>query len=272
MTRNLSVLNLLSVILMIIVSYYSQSIRLNDNTIGGVSENYENLFTPPGYAFSIWGFIYLSLLIYCFFQLNRIFVSDKNTDFINQTGPWFIIANIANAAWVVAWLYENTFLSVILLFLSLGSLIMIIRNTNMERWDAPPKIIAFTWWPICFYAGWITVAAIANVAAHLTNIGWRRWFLNEQQWAVILIVVTVIINLLIVYRRNMREFALVGIWALVSLYLRHIDENNSMVAYTALAGSMVIFVYVSYHGYVNRKSNPMYKLLKGEDHPLKETP
>lgn len=264
MTRNLSVLNLLSVILMIIVSYYSQAIRLNNNTIGGVSEHYENLFTPAGYAFSIWGLIYLALLVYCFFQLNRVFVSDKNTEFIHQTGPWFIIANVANAAWVVAWLYENTLLSVILMFLILGSLIKIILNTNMERWDAPPKIIAFTWWPICFYAGWITVAAIANVSAHLSNVGWR-WLFSEQQWTIILIVIAVAINLLIVYRRNMREFALVGIWALVAIYVRHIGENNSLVAYTALAGSLVIFGYVSYHGYVNRKTNFMYQFVAGEN-------
>ena len=264
MTRNLSVLNLLSVILMIIVSYYSQAIRLNNNTIGGVSEYYENLFTPAGYAFSIWGLIYVALLIYCYFQLNRVFVSEKSVEFIHQTGPWFILANIANAAWVVAWLYENTLLSVILMFIILACLIKIILNTNMERWDAPPKIIAFTWWPICFYAGWITVATIANVAAHLTNIGWRRWALSEQQWTIIMLVVTVIINFLIVYRRNMREFALVGIWALVAIYVRQINENSG-VAYTALAGGIILLGYVSYHGYVNRKSNPMFHLLTGKE-------
>lgn len=265
MTRNLSVLNLLSVILMIIVSYYSQAIRLNNNTIGGVSEHYENLFTPAGYAFSIWGLIYLALLVYCFFQLNRVFVSEKDTEFIRKTGPWFILANVANAAWVVAWLYENTLLSVILMFLILASLIKIILNTNMERWDAPLKIIAFTWWPICLYSGWITVAAISNVSAHLTNIGWGRWLFSEQQWTVIVIVIAVVINLLIVYRRNMREFALVGIWALVAIYVRHVNENNPSVAYAALAGGIIIFGYVSYHGYINRKTNPMYQLVTGEN-------
>lgn len=264
MTRNLSVLNLLSVILMIIVSYYSQTIRLNDNTIGGVSDHYENLFTPAGYAFSIWGLIYLALLVYCFFQLNRAFEGAGETKFIKQTGPWFIIANVANAAWVVAWLYENTLLSIILMFIILASLVMVIRNTNMERWDAPFKIIAFTWWPICFYAGWITVATIANVAAHLTNIGWRGWFLSETQWTVIMLLVAVLINFLIVYRRNMREFALVGIWALVAIFVRH-TGGNATVAYTALGGAIVLFIYVSYHGHKNRKSNPMYKMIHGEE-------
>src|SRR5690606_23994053 len=107
------------------------------------------------------------------------------------------------------------------------SLIRIILKTNMERWDAPVKIIAFTWWPICLYSGWITVALIANVSAYLTKIGWDGMGLSEVTWTIILIAVTVAINLLMIARRNMREFALVGVWGLVALYVRHKDEIST---------------------------------------------
>lgn len=264
MSRNLSVLNLLSVLLLIIVSYYSQAIEINNNTIGSVSDQYQNLFTPAGYAFSIWGLIYISLVAYCIFQLIKVFGDDKDSEYIDHTGPWFILANLCNTAWVIAWLYEETWLSVILIFAALVCLILIIVRTNMERWDAPLKIIAFVWWPICFYAGWITVAAITNVAAYLTKLGWRGGFFSETQWAVLMILVAVIINFLIVYRRNMREFAGVGVWALVAIFVRH-NDGNSLVAYTALGGAILLFAYISYHGHINRKSNPMYKLVKGED-------
>lgn len=264
MTRNLSVLNLLSVILLILVSYYSQAIEINNNTIGSVSEQYQNLFTPAGYAFSIWGLIYLSLIVYTIYQLINAFGDkDDKSEYILKTGPWFIIANLANSAWVIAWLYEETWLSVILIFVALVSLIIIILKTNMERWDAPFKTIAFVWWPICFYSGWITVAAITNVAAYLTKIGWRGVIFSEEQWAVIMLVIAAIINLLMVYKRNMREFALVGVWAFVAIYVRHSD-GNSLVAYTALAVAIVTFAYISYHGHINRESNPMYKFVTGE--------
>ncbi len=263
MTRNLSVLNLLSVILLIMVSYYSQAIRLNNNTIGSVSDQYENLFTPADYAFSIWGLIFISLVLYSFFQISRAFFSEEETDFISRTGPWFIIANLCNAAWVVVWLFEETWLSVILMFMILFSLVMIIKRTRMELDDASFKIIAFSWWPICFYAGWITVATIANVAAYLTKIGWKERIFDEKQWTVVMLIVAVTINFLIVYRRNMREFALIGIWALFAIYQRHQDDSST-VALTALGGAIFLFVYVSYHGYVNRKSNPMYIFIHGK--------
>lgn len=259
MTRNLAIWNFLSVILTIIVSYFSQAVRLNKNTIGSVSDQYENLFTPAGYAFSIWGLIFIALLAYSIYQIHCAF-SDADSEIVDRTGPWFILANLANTAWVVAWLYEETWLSVILMFVILFSLIMIIWRTKMELWDAPLKVIAFAWWPICFYAGWITVAAIANVAAYLTKIGWKGWILSEEVWTIIMLAVAVIINLLIVYRRNMREFALIGVWGLVAIYVRHVDESE-MISYTALAGAAVIFGYISYHGYVNRKTNPMYSLV-----------
>ncbi len=264
MSRNLTILNLLSVILVIIVNYISQTLQFNNNTIGSLSQEYQNLFTPQGYAFAIWGIIFIALLVYSGYQIYCAFFSERDADFIAETGPWFAIANFANAGWVVVWLYEFTGLSVLFMFVILFSLIMIIRKTRMELWDAPLSTIAFTWWPICLYTGWITVATIANVASYLAKIGWDGWIFTERQWTIIMILVAVIINLLIIYRRNMREFAAVGIWALIAIYVRHSDRMP-VIAFVALGGAIIIGIYALYHGYLNRKTNPMYKLVKGDD-------
>ena len=61
MKKKLALLNLLSVILVIAVNYISQAIRINETTIGEVSNKYFNLFTPAGYAFAIWGLIFLTV-------------------------------------------------------------------------------------------------------------------------------------------------------------------------------------------------------------------
>ena len=139
------------------------------------------------------------------------------------------------------------------------SLVKIIINTNMERWDAPKEIIAFSWWPICLYSGWITVAAIANIALYLTKIGWNGAFLTEVQWTIVLMVVATLINLVIIYKRNMREFAAVGVWALFAIYIRH-QNSMEILAYTALACSAILLSVILFHGYSNRKSNPFFKL------------
>ncbi len=260
MEKRLAVLNFISVILIIAVSYISQTGIINGNTMGSLSAEYYNLFTPAGYAFAIWGVIFLSLLAFSGYQLYQGFSAKKDLEFLRKSGYWFLAANLANAAWVFTWLYELTGLSVLLMFLILFSLIKIILNTNMERWDAPLKILAFNWWPICLYSGWIAVATIANVSAYLAKIEWQAPFFSEEIWTVLLIVVAGIINSAIIHLRNMREFAAVGVWALVAIYFRHFDEIP-LISYSALIVAVAIFSNIIYHGWMNRETNPMYKML-----------
>jgi hypothetical protein len=260
MEKRLAVLNAISVVLVIAVSYISQTGVINGNTMGSLSAEYYNLFTPASYAFAIWGIIFLALLAFSGYQLFQAFKARKDLDFLRKTGYWFFIANMANVAWVFAWLNEFTGLSVLLMFLILFSLIKVILNTNMERWDAPLKIIAFSWWPNCLYSGWIAVASIANVSAYLVKIGWNAPFFSEEIWTVIMIAIAGLLNIAMIYTRNMREFAAVGVWALIAIYFRHFDEIP-LISYTALVTAVIIFSNITYHGWMNRKTNPMYKLI-----------
>lgn len=259
MKKTLALLNFISVLLVIAVNYISQAIRINETTIGEVSNKYFNLFTPAGYAFAIWGLIFLGLLAYGLFQIRRAYFSQKESPFIEQTGYWFIITNLLNCSWVFAFAYEFTDLSVLIMLGILFSLIKIILNTNMERWDAPIEIIAFVWWPICIYSGWIAVATIANIAAYLAKLNWDGGFFSETTWTISMITVATLLNLIMIFKRNMREFALVGVWALFAIYVRHNGEIQS-IAYSALTGSLVLLGAIFWHGFQNRKTNPFIKL------------
>jgi len=259
MKKKLSILNLMSVILVIAVNYISQIMEFNGTTIGEISSRYVNLFTPASYAFAIWGIIFLALLAYGIFQVRRVFFSEKESIFIEQTGYWFVLANILNCCWVFAFVYNYTGLSVIIMFGILISLIKIILNTNMERWDAPISTIAFIWWPICIYSGWISVATIANISAYLSKLNWNGGILSEQAWTISVIVLAIILNLWMIWKRNMREFALVGIWALFAIYIRHEGSYNP-IAYTALIGCVILLLTITIHGFKNRNTNPFKKL------------
>lgn len=261
MIKKLAIFNLLSVILVIGVNYISQSVRLNDLTIGEISAKYVNLFTPASYAFAIWGLIFLSLLVYAIFQVRRAFFSQKESTFIEQTGYWFVIANILNCSWVIAFVYDYTALSVLIMLGILFSLLKIVLNTNMERWDAPIEIIAFVWWPICLYSGWITVATIANISLYLTKMGWDGAFLSEEHWTIVMIIAATAINIAMIVYRNMREFAAVGIWSLLAIFVRH-NGSLDAIAYSALFCSFILLAAIGIHGYQNRKTNPMSKLME----------
>lgn len=258
MKKTLAILNAASVMLVVAVNYLSQVLRVNDTTIGERSAAYENLFTPAGYAFAIWGLIFLSLTAYVAFQLWRVFRGDKDSTFVEQTGYWFLCANVLNSAWVFAFIYDYTGISVLIMLGILLSLCKIIVNTNMERWDASFRVIAFVWWPISLYSGWIAVATIANIAAYLTKIGWDGFGIGDVEWTIAMILAATVLNLVMVWKRNMREFALVGIWALVAIFVRHRNAIDS-VANTAAICSAVLLVAIAGHAYRNRATNPIAK-------------
>ena len=258
MKKTLQIANIAALIVTIIFNYVAGAGLINGQTIGDISARYDNLFTPAGYAFSIWGLIYLMLAGFVIYQARGLFKKVENNDFILQIGWWFVSSCIANSLWLIAWIHDYLGLSVLLITVLLFSLMKIVVNTNMERWDAPFPKIVLLWWPFCFYSGWITVAVIANISAYLTKISWQGWGMSDPAWAIIMIIAAGLINLFMIVSRNMREFALVGIWGLTAVSVANWGTHQPIVI-TALVVSAILFVAISIHGYKNRATAPHIK-------------
>lgn len=259
MKKTLQILNGVALIGTIIINYLSNTGVFNGNTMASVSDKYHNYFTPAGYAFSIWGLIYLALIAFVIYQGRSLFKKVADEWPVLQIGWWFIISCVANSLWVIAWLYDYTAVSVILMMILLGSLIKIILATRMELDDLPIKKIAFVWWPFCLYSGWISVAFVADIAAWLTKIKWNGFGISEIVWTLIMIIVAGIINLFITWNRNMREFAIVGAWALIAIAVANWNGEQS-IKVTAIVVAVILLLSSGFHSYRNRKTNPLRNL------------
>ncbi|WP_310993515.1 tryptophan-rich sensory protein [Aequorivita marina] len=259
MKKTLQLANIITFIAMVFVNYLSGTGAINDTTIAEISEANNNLFTPAGYAFSIWGLIYLMLLGFIIYQSRSLFKEVRDDAFILKTGWWFVLSCFANIMWITFWLYGFMEYSIIAIFILLYSLLKIVMKNRMELWDAPISVIAFLWWPFVFYSGWVTVASIANVSAYLTSIEWNAWGYSEISWAVTMIIIAGTINLVVTWRRNMREFALVGAWALIAISVANWSVSQT-VANVALAVAVVLLISSSYHALKNRSTAPHIKL------------
>jgi hypothetical protein len=250
----LIVFNTLTLLFALIMNGLSGSAVFNGKTVGAVSNKYDTLIAPAGYAFVIWGLIYLLLIMFIGYQWYSHYKLNQDTE-IRQTGIWLSLANIVNGLWIIAWLNEALGVSVILIFILLISLVIITIHLRLEIWDAPKQTIFFTWWPIAIYLGWIIVASVSNVAAYLVSLGWYGGFLSENTWTIIIIGVASVIYLWLVFSRNLRETAMVGVWALVAISARHWNEYSS-IAIAAIIGAVILLIAVSWHGYKNRKYSP----------------
>jgi len=254
----LLIINILSLIFALILNGLSGSALFDGRSVGEISARYDTLITPAGFAFSIWGLIYLMLTLFISYQ-SYAWLKHREDTALKQTGLWFALGNVANGLWIVAWLNENIGVSVLLIFILLFSLIMLTIRLRLEIWDGPLSTIVFVWWPICFYLGWIIVASVVNVAVYLLSLNWQGGFLSPVAWTVIMMVIAMIIYLLLVFKRNMREAALVGVWAFIAIAVRQWAANNEIVI-TSLLTTGVLLAVISWHGYKNRATSPMEKL------------
>ncbi len=276
-TKIYSVLNLLIVIILIAWNGYANTGNFNGKNVGELSAEYGNLFTPASYAFSIWGLIFLMLLAFGVFGVVLAFAKaesnkqpDYRIDFVKTTAPWFLIANVFCTVWVAFWLEEMILTSVFCMLGILVSLLICVRKLDMEIWDAPIKTIAFVWWPLCLYTGWISVATIANLSAYL-NSAFEIAMVTQFYVTIMMLVVAFIINAAMVYYRNMREYALVGVWALVAIFMRYKDSTDAVdgmpfttIGYVALTLAIILAIIIMIHGAMNAKINPFWKLMQSK--------
>lgn len=259
MKRLLQILNLLTLVFTIGINYLAMG---KENTsISEISAKYDTLLTPAGYAFGIWAVIYLGLIVFAIYQLMDIFIDHLHHDFILKIGGWFIIANLANAGWVLAFTNDQIGLSLILMLVIFLSLLKIVLNINMERWDAPVPIIFYIWWPFSLYFGWINVAMLANVSAYLVAIGWNGAGISPSLWAIIVLILAMVIFVTMIWKRSMREYASAGAWGIAAIAVKNWDSDHA-VAWTALVLTLIIGINASIHGYRNRATAPFARRVK----------
>lgn len=258
----LLVLNSLTLVLTLLVNYLSGTGYFGGKTVGEISAQYETLFTPAGYAFAIWGLIYFLLIFFVAYQWYA-WIKNKVDRELKQTGIWFFLSNLLNAAWIYFWLNGNIDISALILFLILGSLVVLSIRLKLEIWDAPVRIIAFVWWPVCIYLGWVIVASVANIAAYLKSTAWGMFGIEEKTWTVAMIIIAGLIYVFLIFTRNLREAAAIGIWAFIAIFSKQWTPNRE-IAITAIIVSGVLLILIAYHGFKNRHTSPFKKFSRGE--------
>ena len=241
MKKKLQIANGIALIFTITLNYLSNTGIFNGKTIANVSNQFQNLFTPAGYAFSIWGLIYILLIGFAFFTGRSLFKPSQNEadGFVEKIGWWFVVSCIANCAWILTWLYGFTGLSVIVLLVAFISLLMIVLEALKYNTSSAQKwYINF---PFQIYAGWVSVALIAATAAWLTKIGWNGLGISEITWTIILMIIASIIHLFMTWKKNAPIFAFVAVWALVAIAVAN-KEVSQEIYFTALIAAGIVFL------------------------------
>ncbi|RYU83798.1 tryptophan-rich sensory protein [Hymenobacter persicinus] len=227
----------LAVIGNIALNYWSNTHPFNGQTMGAVSARYPTLLTPAGYAFSIWGLIFLSLTIYVVWQL---LPAQRSLQLPDAVAKPLTVASVATAAWVVLFAYELMAVSVLVMLLILGALIVAFgRVRRRVRAALAPR---WTSIPFALYLGWISVATVINVTIGLWVLGWQTPDNASVLLTFVLLAVVVVLGLVISTVFRSLVYPLVVAWALVAIWVAQRGGDYPELALTALIGAGVVAV------------------------------
>lgn len=224
-SKTLQVFNILGLLLVLTLNYLANALPVGGRTTGEVAAIYTNLFVPAGYAFSIWGLIYLLLVVFVVLQARGLFhKSTPPPPYVEQIGWWFVLSCLANALWILAWHNLQVIIALLLMLVLLIALINIYLRLDISYPEKKPPLLVRL--PFSIYLGWITVATVANVAALLVALNWNGFGISPAVWTVITLGVATLITLIVLWKRRDLPYLLVIIWAFTAILARRNAEGR----------------------------------------------
>ncbi|MGD8456493.1 MAG: hypothetical protein PVF83_08920 [Anaerolineales bacterium] len=235
------IITILVTLVTITVNSLANTLPLNEQTTGEISDRFAIYFVPAGYVFSIWGVIYLGLIAFTIYQT---LPAQRENELLKKIAPAYWIGNLANTAWIFLWHYEYFPLTLIAMFMLLGALLYIYQQISQVGSEFDRNQKWFVKYPFSIYLGWISVATIANVSQVLFFLGWGGWGIPATAWAIIMLTIATVLGLLMLWRENDTAVVLVLIWAFIGIAVSQANvvplANSTWIAAALLALAIVI--------------------------------
>lgn len=235
------IINTAALLGMLVINGLGGSGKLTGKSMAELSAKYDTYLTPAGYAFAIWGFIFLLLILLTAYQWIQVRQPDAPVHTITRN--LLLVSHTANALWVVVWMQELLWASVALMLVLLTSLVaMAARVVRLPAAHQTSNYI-FVALPIAVYLGWVSIASVVNIAAVLASYLAPGAHTIQLIGAVVLLVIATGIYLFVMRLQYLGAVGLVGIWAYVAIAMRYLDREP-VVAFTAaiLAGFLAVMV------------------------------
>ena len=233
--------NVLAVIATIVINGLANALPLNGLTTGEISDRFEVYFVPAGYVFSIWGLIYLLLILFAVFQA---LPGQGDNRRLKEVGYLFALSCLANAAWLFLWHYEQFPLTLLAMLSLLVLLILVYLRLGIGQVAVAPVEKWLVQIPFSIYLGWITVATIANATSLLAYWNWSGWGLGDETWTIIMLLAGAGIASAVSLTRGDIAYVLVIVWAFVGIAARHGETPVVAIAAWVAAVLAVLMLIV----------------------------
>lgn len=188
---------------------------------------------PMGYAFAIWGPIYLALIVHGIWGVMK-----RREDAASDATRLPLIASLAvGAVWLPAAQVAPIGATVMIFVMLGGALLALSRSMVLtETWQVSV--------PLGLYAGWLTAASFVSIA--LLGAGYGIVF-GETGWAIISLSLTVIVASIFILRTGwVLYYAVALIWALIAIIAANIGANLPVALFAAAGMVAIIAVLLTW--------------------------
>jgi len=217
-------------------------------TITVISNRYYTLFTPDGYTFSIWGLIYLSWVFYGVYQL---LPGERDVEAYDYLSVPVIISSVLGIVWGIVYRLDRIAASLVVIILML--VVAIILFIRVRRAVLRKGYSNWLSLPFSLYAGWLTVATIANAAVYLEATGFDGAGISEVNRTLGMVVLATIIGLVTGFIYRDFIFPATIAWGITGIAVANKDVDAFLMyvcfacaAICAVAALTLVNIYFNY--------------------------
>ena len=231
---------LLMSLLMPLVAWFSQREAFGP-TNGEISNQYPTLLVAAGYAFAIWGLIFLLDVVFGLWQLSS---QRRDNGAVARTRVPAALGFALTALWMPVFSNQVFWLALLIIWGALACLltcaVILSRDTRPEpaqRWLA--------WLPLSLHAGWLSLAAFLNTAQVIVAY---EWLPSDDMLGWSLVLFALAAAMLIALNRRMRgnlPYAVAALWALAAVVVKQSESDLSgadTAAWVAMGIAVVLAV------------------------------
>ena len=222
---------------------------LGGSGIGEIARSYDTPLLAAGWAFSIWGLIYLGFLAAAGFAL---LPAQRGREIHRRVGWWLAASAVLNPLWILAFSHRAVIIAELVLIALVVVLSVTYSRLARETAQGWTERLAFRL-PVAIYLGWSSVALVlglmtAGVAVGLPADGGA---LPQTAAILLLVVLTAIVLSVIGSSAGFAGFAAAVVWAYAG-----VAANDRPIAVTVVAVVAAVLVAVQAARRIHRSVQP----------------
>ncbi|MDN5748106.1 MAG: hypothetical protein L0H64_06305 [Pseudonocardia sp.] len=185
-------------------------------SVGAVARDYATPLLAAGWAFAIWGPIYVGFLAYAVYQL---LPSQRGREVHRRTGWWLAASAVLNPAWVLAFGARLIPVAELLIIALLVCLATVFGRLSRLPAAGVAERVVFRG-SVALYTGWVSLATVLGTAATGVWAGLPgSGALPAIAAVVVLLAVAAILAWVVLSGTAVVGFAAAAVWALVGIAL-----------------------------------------------------